>query len=173
MAKIELLVPKLLKWEGGFVNNPKDKGGATNKGITFSTYKDYCKKNGKPEPSINDLKNISNDEWCDIVTSGYWNKMKADEINNQSIANIMVDWLINSGLSRIKNIQKIVGITPDGIVGAKTLTAINHYPDQEDLFDKVWNARKIFYNNIVRKNPSQKVFLKGWMNRLNDYKFEK
>ena len=37
----------VLKWEGGYVNNPNDKGGATNKGITQNTYNAWLKSNGK------------------------------------------------------------------------------------------------------------------------------
>lgn len=171
MAKIELLAPKLAKWEGGFVNHPADKGGATNKGVTITVYKDYCKKKGKPAPTVGDLKNLSDEEWAEIIVSGYWSKMQADKIENQSVANLMVDWLVNSGTGKIKDIQKILCVSADGIVGPKTIAAIND-SDQAELFQKVWNRRKDFYDNIVKRNPAQKVFYVGWMNRLNDYKFE-
>lgn len=49
MAKIELIVPKILKWEGGYVNHPFDKGGPTNKGITIETYESYCRKKRLPK----------------------------------------------------------------------------------------------------------------------------
>lgn len=172
MAKIELLVPKILKWEGGFVNHPNDKGGATNKGITIGTFTHYRKLKGLPQPSVEELKSISNTEWMDILKTLYWDKWKADLINNQSIANFLVDWVWASGVYGIKYPQQTIGVTADGIVGAKTLAAVNEYPDQEELFQKLWNRRKQHFENIVRNNPSQKVFLKGWMNRLNDYKFE-
>ena len=60
----------------------------------------------------------------------------------------------------------------DGIVGSKTISCINSQ-NQEEAFKKIWNRRKKFYDSLVAKNPSQKVFLKGWMNRLNAFKFEK
>lgn len=172
MAKVELLVPKILKWEGGFVNHPNDKGGATNKGITIGTYTYYRKLKGLPAPSVNDLKNLSNDEWMDILKTLYWDKWKADNINNQSIANLVVDWLWGSGVYGIKYPQQVLAVTADGIVGPKTLAAINGYPNQKELFQKLWDRRKQHFESIVRNNPSQKVFLKGWMNRLNDYRYE-
>ena len=48
MANVEKLVPFILKWEGGFVNDPDDLGGATNKGVTLATYTQYCRKKGYP-----------------------------------------------------------------------------------------------------------------------------
>ncbi len=172
MAKIELLVPKILKWEGGFVNHPNDKGGATNKGITIATFTSYRKLKGLPQPSVDDLKNISNEEWMDILKTLYWDRWKADQINNQSIANFLVDWVWASGVYGIKYPQQVLGVVVDGIVGSRTLTAVNEYPDQKELFQKLWDRRKQHFENIVQRDPSQKVFLKGWMNRLNDYKFE-
>lgn len=172
MAKVELLVPKILKWEGGFVNHPNDKGGATNKGITIGTYTQYRKMKGLSIPSVEDLKNITDAEWMDILKTLYWDKWKADNINNQSIANLIVDWLWGSGVYGIKYPQQVLGVAADGIVGPKTLAAINDYPNQKELFEKLWNRRKQHFENIVRNNPSQKVFLKGWLNRLNDYRYE-
>ncbi|NDV93522.1 peptidoglycan domain protein [Dysgonomonas sp. 521] len=172
MAKIEFLVPKILKWEGGFVNHPNDKGGATNKGITIGTCTYYRKLKGLPQPSVNDLKNISNEEWMDVLKTLYWDKWKADLINNQSIANLLVDWVWGSGSYGIKYPQQVLGVVADGIVGKKTLAAVNEYPDQKELFQKLWDRRKQHFESIAQHNPSQKVFLKGWLNRLNDYRYE-
>lgn len=172
MAKIELLVPKILKWEGGFVNHPNDKGGATNKGITIGTFSYYRRLKGLPQPSVEDLKDISNEEWKNILKTLYWDRWKADQINNQSIANLLVDWVWASGVYGIKYPQQVLGVVVDGIVGNRTLTAVNEYPDQKGLFQKLWDRRKQHFENIVQRDPSQKVFLNGWMNRLNDYKFE-
>lgn len=171
MAKVELLAPIILKWEGGYVNHPNDKGGATNKGITIGTYTYYRKLKGFSAPTVNDLKNISDSEWTDILKTLYWDKWKADEINNQSIANLLVDWVWGSGGYGIKYPQQVLGVTADGIVGKNTLFAVNNYPDQKELFQKLWNRRKAHFENIVANNPSQKVFLKGWLNRLNDYQY--
>lgn len=52
MANVEKLVPQILKWEGGFVNHPNDKGGATNKGITIGTYTYYRKVKGLSTPTV-------------------------------------------------------------------------------------------------------------------------
>lgn len=171
MAKIELLVPRILKWEGGFVNHPNDKGGATNKGITIGTFTHYRKQKGLPAPSVDDLKNISNEEWMDILKTLYWDKWQADSINNQAIANLLVDWVWASGAWGIKYPQQMFDVAADGIVGKQTLAAVNSYPDEEELFQKLWDRRKQHFESIVQRDASQSVFLKGWMNRLNDYKY--
>ena len=59
MANSSKLVPFILQWEGGFVNDPDDLGGATNKGITIGTFTEYKKRKGQKAPTVTDLKNIS------------------------------------------------------------------------------------------------------------------
>lgn len=167
MADKNKLIPIIKKWEGGYSDNPNDRGGATNSGVTLAVYQSvYGKSKTK-----NDLKRMTSDQWDYIFTKLYWNKWKADEIKNQSIANILVDWVWMSGYGTIKKIQSLFGLTADGIVGNKTISYINSH-DQEDVFNKIWNRRKQFYESLVNNNPSQKVFLKGWMNRLNTFKFQ-
>ena len=167
MADKNKLIPIIKKWEGGYSDNPNDRGGATNSGVTLAVYQSvYGKSKTK-----NDLKKMTNDQWNYIFTKLYWNKWKADDIKNQSIANILVDWVWMSGIGTIKKIQSLFGLTADGIVGNKTISYINSH-DQEEVFNKIWNRRKQFYESLVKNNPSQKVFLKGWMNRLNTYKFQ-
>lgn len=172
MATIEQLVPIILKCEGGESNHPSDKGGLTYKGITYTTYVYYRKMKGLPKPSANDLKHISNQEWMDVLRVLYWNRWKADSIGNQSIANLLVDWVWTSGDLGVKYPQQVLGVVADGFVGLQTLTAVNEYTNQADLFNKLWIRRKQHFESIVERDSSQTVFLKGWINRLNDFKFE-
>ena len=167
MADKNKLIPIIKRWEGGYSDNPNDRGGATNSGVTLAVYQSVYGKN----KTKNDLKRMTNEQWNYIFTKLYWNKWKADEIKNQSIANILVDWVWMSGYGIIKKIQALFGLTADGIVGNKTISYINSH-DQEEVFKKIWNRRKSFYESLVKNNPSQKVFLNGWINRLNTYKFQ-
>ena len=167
MADKNNLIPIIKRWEGGYSDNPNDRGGATNSGVTLAVYQSVYGKN----KTKNDLKKMTDEQWDYIFTKLFWNKWKADEIKNQSIANILVDWVWMSGYGTIKKIQSLFGLTADGIVGNKTILYINSH-DQEEVFNKIWNRRKSFYESLVKNNPSQKVFLKGWMNRLNTFKFQ-
>lgn len=169
MATYKSLAPIIKRLEGGYAFHPNDRGGCTNSGVTISTYRSYYGKS----KTCNDLKNMSDSQWDTIFIQGFWNRWCADMINNQSIANLLVDWVWASGMYGIKYPQEILGVTVDGIVGPKTISAINDYPDQEELFNKLWERRKKHFESIVKKNPSQKVFINGWLNRLNNFKFEK
>ena len=191
MAKVELLLPKILKWEGGFVNDPADSGGATNKGVTLATYKKWCKLHKMQPPTVNDLKAISDETVMAILKEFYWDKMKADDIKNQSIANLCVNTLWGSGTSYIKTIQAVLKVKQDGIVGPVTLAKLNGWRPQQDIFNRLWNRRKKFFLDIVDASVAsyekkigrkaterelmkytKKRFLKGWLNRLNDFKYE-
>lgn len=97
MANSKLLQPFILRWEGGFVNDPLDRGGATNKGITISTFRQFYGK----DATVEQLKSITNEQWLTIFKAGYWNPWCADEIANQSIANIVVDWAWASGTKNV------------------------------------------------------------------------
>lgn len=209
MADCRKLVPTIIRWEAGvtttglsneemferakrtgFANDPIDNGGATMIGITLDTFKSYRKKIGKKTPSVQDLKNITYEEWYDILKTMFWDKMKADQIDNQSIANLCVNTVWGSGAGYIKTIQGVLGVKADGIVGNITLGAINGYKPQKDLFQKLWKRREKFFYDIVARSVAayekkigreateveklrhtQKKFLKGWLNRLNSFKY--
>ncbi len=98
-------------------------------------------------------------------------RWQADRIVSQSLADILVDWLWASGVYGITRPQKILGVEPDGIVGEKTLAALNSQRP-EPLFLQIKAARIAFVEGIVRNNPSQKVFLQGWKNRIYDLNYE-
>lgn len=167
MADYQELVPIIKKWEGGFVNDPSDSGGATNKGVTLSTFRSFYGSN----KTVEDLNKLSDTQWLHIFLNGYWNKCQASNINNQSIANIFVDWAWGSGpVTAIKQVQKIVGTDVDGIVGQKTLDAINK-KDPQTLFNAIKKARIEFVENLVKQRPKDAKFLQGWKNRINSFSF--
>lgn len=171
MADVEKVIPHLLRWEGGFVNDPDDLGWATNMGVTMATYRAYCRAKGYPVPTVERLKNLTRRQWEDILKSMYWDKFRADGIVSQSVANICVDWLWMSGSVAIKRVQEIVGVKVDGIVGEKTLAAINDRSPLP-LFGAIKEARKEYIDEICRKRPTNEKFRRGWMNRLNAMMYE-
>lgn len=165
MARSEILKPFILSWEGGFANIPGDRGGATNKGVTIATYRSIFGK----ERTIEDLRTITDIEWLHIFNTLFWNRWKADDVSDQSIANLLVDWVWASGNYGVKIPQRVLGVSIDGIVGPKTLAAVNSYPDQRELFGKLWHEREEFFKRIGI--GTQKKFLKGWLNRLNGIRY--
>ncbi|MGM9763369.1 MAG: glycoside hydrolase family 108 protein [Candidatus Cryptobacteroides sp.] len=167
MADFIKFAPLLLQLEGGFSYNRYDKGGPTNMGVTLKTYQAYCGE----DKNAADLKQMSYGVWRGIMKDMYWDKCRADEIRSQSLAEIIVDWHVNSGLVAIRKVQEIAGVKPDGIFGPATLSAVNSHNPHE-LFDRILAARKQFFVNIVKRAPNQKIFMNGWMNRLNSFVFE-
>lgn len=171
MADPKKLIPFILKWEGGFVNDPDDLGGATNKGITIGTFGEYRKRKGLPSPTVQDIKSLSDKDWYEIFKTLYWDRWKADEIKSQSVADILVDWVWASGVHGIKRPQCILGVAADGIVGAKTIAAINA-ADPKKLFDAIKADRAKFIDEICKARPKNEKYRRGWMNRINAIKYE-
>jgi len=167
MAKKEILKPFIRSWEGGYCNVPGDRGGATKWGVTIGTYQSVYGSN----KTVEDLKAMTEQQWDDIFARLYWNKWRADEIQTQAIANLVVDFIWASGAYGVKIPQKVLGVKIDGIVGPKTIAAINSYPDQHELFAKLWHEREEFFQRIASK-PTQKKFLAGWLNRLNGIRWD-
>lgn len=167
MAKVEILAPYIKKWEGGFANDPADRGGATNKGVTIATFEAYCKAKSLPRPNVERLKCMTDGEWLDILKTMFWDKWQADKIKSQKLANILVDWVWGSGVYGIKIPQRILGVKQDGIVGDETLKALNAQ-DPDKLFQVIYEARKKYLNDITISRPGNKKFLRGWLNRLED-----
>lgn len=165
MANFESFAPKLKQWEGGFVNDPDDKGGATNCGVTLETFRQYYGRTKQ----VKDLKAMTKEQWSWIMKTGYWDKIKADQIKNQSLAELCADWLVNAGVGKIKDIQKAIGVAADGIVGPRTLAALNTNPAV--AFYKIHSARVAWYEALIRRNPVYEKYRKGWLNRCNFWKF--
>lgn len=168
MANLIQYIPTLLLHEGGFVNDPLDLGGATNKGVTIATYRHFYGNH----KTIEDLKKISNAEVTHIAKVGFWDKIGGDQIKDQSLAELMFDFAWGSGNGRAnKLVQNILNdqfgkrLVVDGVTGPKTIAAINSV-DPKKLFNCYWEGRKKWLEYIVKKRPENSKFLKGWMNRL-------
>lgn len=172
MADFSKYFKTLMNHEGGFVDDPHDHGGATKYGITLGTWlsKGYDKnKDGKV--NVEDLKLISVDDAEKIAKKDYWDTVKGDDINSQSIAEFVFDWGYNSGpRTAIKKLQQVLGVEEDGTIGNRTISALNSSV-QRETFDKLVSSRLAFVENIVKNDSSQAKFLKGWKNRINSFKF--
>lgn len=141
------------------------------KGVTLETFR----KVYGASKTASDLKKITDEQWHHIFKKYCWDACKADQINNQSVANLLVDFAYNSGASRaIRKIQALVGTKADGIMGNITLAAINSYKQgQWALFDKLKVSRIAFLNAIVNNDPKQSVNLHGWLRRVGNIQYGK
>jgi len=167
MADFNKYFPKLLAYEGGYAGNI-DGAICTNLGITLATWKQYGHDlNGDWIIDCEDIKLLTPKLVSFVYKLKFWDKWKADQIENQSIAELLVDWEVNSGVPGIEIPQGILGVVQDGIVGNKTISAINDYPLQHELFQKIWDAHENFYTSLVNRKPTNQKFLQGWLNRLD------
>lgn len=161
------------KWEGGYANLPQDKGGETYAGISRVKFPDsdiwvnidFAKRtkyqSGIPHNTFfPDIEYLVVDHYLKL-----WNKYSMDNITDNNLAALIFDYIIHSGTTAIKNIQNIVGTTPDGIFGPKTRNAINIF-DPGDLYVKILRQRKDFLNRLANQDSSQEIFREGWMNRI-------
>lgn len=174
MANLNTIFPFILKWEGGFVNHKNDPGGATNKGVTLKTLRsqrlDFADKDKDGDIDVNDLKLITNADAQAIFEKDYWARIKGNDIKSQAVANILADWIWLSGSHAIRRPQRLVGVTADGIMGPKTIKALDdaYKKSPAEFTNALYKDRFAYINEIIKANPRLKDFQKGWINRMED-----
>lgn len=142
------------------------------RGVTIATYEHYCRLRGYPRPTVERLRGISDEEWWDILRTLYWDRWQADHIVNQSIAELLVDWVWASGWPGVRIPQRLLGVRVDGRVGPETLRAVNTYTPQRELFDRIMRAREEFIDEVCRRRPRSMKYRRGWLRRLHSITFE-
>lgn len=170
MAKFEIAIPHTLVWEGGYVFHEADPGGETNRGITD-------RLDGKIDGMVDldgdgygdvDIKGLTEDEAKQVYKRRFWDRMQGDKIESQLIANILFDGFVNCGFNGIRIMQRLLHLKDDGIVGPKTLAAING-ADELLLYNRYKIERIKYYQDLAERKPALKVFLHGWMNRIQSF----
>ena len=177
-SKFLKAVKVIFKNEGGYVNNPCDKGGKTNMGITCSTLNTAVKNK---ITNITNVKNLTRDVCEDIYYQMYWIPSKAEDMLSP-IDLIQFDIAVNSGIKNAniliqKTINTILNknkLIVDGILGKQSFLHLNSIvidkPHAINFSYILLELRKEFYKNIIRRNSSQRIFYNGWMNRIKHLK---
>ena len=154
----EKALSEVLKHEGGFVNHPKDPGGATNKGITFGTYRRYINRSG----TVDDLRRITDEQVARVYRRHYWDKIKGDELPS-GVDFAVFDFAVNSGPSRAaKFLQSLVGATQDGKIGPRTLAATINQPSVT-LINALMDKRLAW----LKRLRTWRSFGRGWSRRID------
>lgn len=170
---LEKMLDDILRREGGFVNHPNDPGGPTNYGITRTSLGRFL---GKPA-TIQELKELKPETAKNIYNNSYYTIPRIFNLPEE-IQPFSLDSSVNHGARRaIRFVQRVcneslVGpLKEDGLCGSRTAkAAYNAQNELENSFlERLIDERRQFYTNIVDINPSQSVFIKGWMNRLKEF----
>lgn len=177
MADSRQLSKFVLSFESSkYTNRKSDRGGATKYGITLATWKKVgYDKNGDRAITAEDIKLLTEDDYNRVFKLNYWDACWGDHIKNQSVANLLIDFAYNSGVSRaIRHVQSLVGAKQDGIMGPATLSAINNFKQgQWVLFDKLKVDRIEYLHEIVKNDPKQDPNLPGWLRRNKHIEYGK
>lgn len=178
MEKNELLIKMVLTHEGFFVNDKLDNGKMTYCGISRRAHPDWegwkivdahlpLKYNQKIESE--ELDNMV----LNLYMKLYYIPMKIASINSLMLSAHVFCHGVNAGSSTaIKLLQKAINsvykaqIAVDGKIGTQTLSYANKESKMNTLIAEYIDRRNEFYQNIVKRNPSQKKFLKGWLSRV-------
>lgn len=162
--------------EGGYSNDPDDRGGETIFGIARKFNPDWegweVVDSIKHRPSF--AKMLMQDvELIELAhkfyKANYWDTADCDEYAKE-VAAVVFDCAVNHGVGRAKKmLQEAAGVTADGIIGPVTKSQIKLY-NGKTLAGNMLSVRARFFKQIVEKNPSQQKFLNGWLNRISALK---
>lgn len=160
MSGFTTALPFVLRMEGGYVNDPVDRGGATNKGITQATYSSWLSTQGRPSRPVRE---ITDEEVEQIYHLCYWLPAKCDALPWPASAAVF-DAAVNHGVSRAtRMLQEALLVKVDGIIGPATLAAAEGADPHQLVGELLW-VRVDFYYRISRGD--QVKFLRGWLRRL-------
>ena len=151
----------VLKHEGGYVDHPRDPGGATNKGITRKTLAAWRGVNPWWDLPKSEVKAISDEEVAQIYKAQYWDRVNGDQLPH-GVGYCVFDYAVNSGVSRSsKELQRVVGVSPDGVIGSMTLDAVRR-KDPTDIINTLCDRRLAF----LKRLRTWGTFGRGWSSRV-------
>lgn len=144
--------------EGGFANDPRDPGGATNLGITRAT---LAAARGRPV-SVAEVRALDKAEAREIYRTVYAGPIWFDRLP-AGLDCAMLDFAVNSGPAKaIRSLQKVVGTGQDGVMGPKTAAAIGRR-SAADLIRELDAERLAFLARLT----TWSVFGAGWRRRVD------
>lgn len=158
--RFERLIGMILQHEGGYVYDPVDPGGETKYGISKRSY-----------PHV-DIKNLTIEQAKDIYYRDWWLRLRCNEIQDDRIAQKLLDTCINVGaMTGVRILQRAlcdVGqpVSIDGLIGPQTIGAA-HRADSVQLLAAMRYHQTMHYKRLIERNPKLAKFERGWMARAN------
>jgi lysozyme family protein len=148
----------VLVHEGGYVDHPRDPGGATNKGVTLDVFRRFYGHS----KTKNDLQAITDAQLEQIYRNGYWDKCRCDELPD-GVDYVVFDQAVNSGPGRsAKWLQDAVGVPVDGAIGPQTINATSQRSPAQ-VINAMCDARLAFLQRL----DTWQTFGRGWKTRVD------
>ncbi|HBA9128642.1 TPA: hypothetical protein J1299_002772, partial [Escherichia coli] len=160
----------ILRHEGGYVNDPNDRGGETNMGITIATWRAYAPIDLGIEATSSTLRNMTKEQAEIIYYNHYWEPKGFCKLENTKVALMVYDWTITSGRA-VKQIRKMLHdeynnrLIVNNIMDDDMIHCINAVENQEQLLSRIAEIRKDYYRSLTITNgePNAQIkFLNGW-----------
>jgi Putative secretion activating protein len=153
----EDLISKVLNTEGGFVDDPVDLGGATNRGVAWHTWQKAAMPVLGKEATLENLKQLTASEATEIYKALYWDSIKLSEIKDGDLRGLIFDFHVHSGPNAVKVLQKLLNelggnLIVDGIMGEKTIKFLNEYDNIINLYNGFKQKRLEFLKGIVDRS---------------------
>lgn len=159
----DFCLKEVLKHEGGYVDHPKDPGGATNLGCTKKVWEEWIGH----EVTKDDIRALTVSDVAPLYKKKYWDVVRGDELPS-GVDSSVFDCAINSGTGRAAKIaQKICGVAQDGAIGPTSLAAIKRICEEEGVryFIEEYNDARL---RFLQALPTFEHFGKGWSKRVSD-----
>lgn len=176
MAEFKISLQKTFAHEGEYVNDPNDSGKETYRGISRANHGnwdgwfviDHYKI--KPNFPFSLANNADLEKQVELFyLCEFWLPLKADQIPNQATADSIFDFAVNTGVkTTVLIVQSVIGTKADGIIGEQTLQKLNSL--DFGYFQPAFTVAKIsHYIAIIKKRPTNKKYLYGWIIRALEY----
>ncbi len=153
-------VEMVLRHEGGYVNDPADPGGETKFGISKRQYPDL------------DIASLTREQAIEIYRRDWWERYRIGEIEDVAIASKVLDVFVNVGpiqgaiiVQRALHACSRRDVEIDGIIGSRTLAAINSVRPRAALLAAIKAEAAAYYRFLVERRPELRRFEQGWITR--------
>lgn len=162
---------EMQRWEGGRSNHPADRGGATNRGVIWTTYQRLAQRLGMAG-TWDHFWNRFTENDAKAFAFEFARGVRAEEFDVPAVGYMIADMNWGGGSFQVKYAQRAISeasgqnLVIDGVIGELTVKAANSVRNGKALFDLVTQYRRQAMLDIIRNNPSQKVFQAGWENRI-------
>lgn len=163
MDRFDACLAVVLRFEGGYSDDPSDPGGATNHGVTQRAYDAFRDALHDPRRAVIA---IEDGEVKAIYRADYWLRTHCD-VAAAPLDLALFDSAVNSGPTQAARwLQHALGVTADGRIGPQTLTALR-LCDPREVAVLVIDQREAFDRDLAKHRPTLAKFLRGWLHRLD------